>query len=61
LIEEFAGRRGMAFLGRVPFDPAFTHAMVQGRTIFEFDGPSDARPAVVGVWNNLFGYLEKAA
>ena len=61
LIEEFAGRRGMAFLGRVPFDPAFTRAMVQGRTIFEYDGPSDARPAVVGVWNNLFGYLEKVA
>ena len=60
-IEEFASRRGLAFLGRVPFDPAFTRAMVQGRTIFEYDGPSDARPAVVGVWNNLFGYLEKAA
>ena len=60
-IEEFAGRRGLAFLGRVPFDPAFTHAMVQGRTIFEYDGHSDAKPAVVGIWNNLFGYLEKAA
>lgn len=60
-IEEFAGRRGLAFLGRVPFDPAFTRAMVQGRTIFEYDGHSDAKPAVVGIWNNLFGYLEKAA
>ena len=60
-IEEFAGRHGMAFIGRVPLDPAFTHAMVQGRTIFEYDGHSDARAAVVGIWNNLFGYLEKAA
>lgn len=55
-IEEFAGRRGVTFLGRVPFDPAFTHAMVQGQTIFEYDGHSDARAAVVGVWNNLLGY-----
>lgn len=60
-IEEFAIRRGLAFLGRVPFDPAFTHAMVQGRTIFEYDGHSDARAAVFGIWNNLFGYLGKAA
>ena len=61
LIEEFAGRRGMAFLGCVPFDPAFTRAMVQGRTIFEYDGHSDARAAVVGVWNNLSSHLAKAA
>jgi MinD superfamily P-loop ATPase len=61
LIEEFAGRRAMAFLGRVPFDPAFTRAMVQGRTIFEYDGHSDARAAVVGVWNNLSSRLAKAA
>ncbi|MGB7919030.1 MAG: (4Fe-4S)-binding protein [Desulfobacterales bacterium] len=61
LIEEFAGRRAMAFLGRVPFDPAFTRAMVQGRTIFEYDGHSDARAAVVGVWNNLSRHLAKAA
>jgi MinD superfamily P-loop ATPase len=60
-IEEFTSRRGLAFLGRVPFDPAFTRAMVQERTIFEYDGPSDARAAVVGVWNNLFGYLGMAA
>jgi MinD superfamily P-loop ATPase len=60
-IEEFAGRRGLAFLGRVPFDPAFTHAMVQGRTIFEYDGHSDAKPAVVGIWNNLIGSLQMAA
>ena len=60
-IEEFAGRRGLAFLGRVPFDQAFTRAMVQGRTIFEYDGHSDARAAVVGVWNNLFDCLAKAA
>jgi Flp pilus assembly CpaE family ATPase len=51
----------LAFLGRVPFDPAFTHAMVQGRTIFEYDGHSDAKPAVVGIWNTLIGSLQKAA
>jgi MinD superfamily P-loop ATPase len=60
-IEEFAGRRGVAFLGRVPFDPAFTRAMVRGRTIFEYDGHSDARAAVVGIWNTLTGYLGMAA
>ncbi len=60
-IEEFAVRRGLAFLGRVPFDPAFIHAMVQGRTIFEYDGHSDARAAVFGIWKSLFDYLVKDA
>lgn len=60
-IEAFAARRKLAFLGAVPFDPAFTHAMVQGRTLFEYDGHSNAKPAVIRIWNNLCGHLAKTA
>ena len=37
-IEVFARERNVGVIGRVPFDPAFTMAMVQGKTIVEFDG-----------------------
>lgn len=35
-IEAFAESRGVAPMGRVPFDPIFVRAMVQGRTLFEY-------------------------
>ena len=60
-IEETAARNGLVFLGRIPFDPAFTRAMVQGRTIMEWDGPSEGRGAVVEVWQNLSRHLAQAA
>lgn len=52
-IEEYAKEKGLNFLGRVPFDPTFTKAMVQGLTIFEYDGNSDAAHAVRKIWLNI--------
>jgi MinD superfamily P-loop ATPase len=49
-IEEFVKEKGLSFLGRIPFDPAFTKAMVQGQTIFEYDGRSEAGQAVRQIW-----------
>lgn len=57
-IEDFAHRQKLRFLGRIPFDPAFTRAMVQGRTVFEHDGASDARPAVAGIWKKMVDGLD---
>lgn len=34
-IEEEAGRRGVASLGRIPYDSAFTEAQIKGRTLLE--------------------------
>lgn len=52
-IEAFARERDVAVLGRVPFDPAFTKAMVQGKTILEFDAQAKGSEAVKGLWGNL--------
>jgi MinD superfamily P-loop ATPase len=52
-IEEFAEKKNIAVIGRIPFDPVFTRAMVQGKTIFEFDGHSDGSKAVKKIWNNV--------
>jgi MinD superfamily P-loop ATPase len=52
-IEKFAKERNVKVIGRVPFDPAFTQAMVQGRTIVEFDGRSEGCKAVKGIWEEM--------
>ena len=57
-IEAFAKQRNIKVMGRVPFDPAFTWAMVQGKTIVEFDGSSEGCEAVKNIWKNLAQRLE---
>jgi MinD superfamily P-loop ATPase len=36
-ISHFCGERGYAFLGYLPFDPDFTRAQVEGKTIIEYN------------------------
>ena len=52
-IEDFAKERNISVIGRVPFDPSFTKAMVQGKTIVEFDSRSEGCRAVKDIWKNL--------
>ena len=52
-IETFARERNVTVMGRIPFDPVFTKAMVQGKTIFEFDDRSEGCKAVRGIWDNI--------
>jgi MinD superfamily P-loop ATPase len=52
-VEDFAIQKGVAFLGRIPFDPIFTKAMVQGQNIFEYDPGSEACRAVGQIWEKI--------
>ncbi|MGD9044206.1 MAG: P-loop NTPase [Desulfobacterales bacterium] len=52
-IENFAKDEGLSSLGRIPFDPVFTKAMVQGQTIFEYNNDSRAGHAVKEIWHTL--------
>ena len=52
-IEAFAKGEGLSCLGRIPFDPIFTEAMVQGQTIFEYNTESEAGLAIRRIWENL--------
>jgi MinD superfamily P-loop ATPase len=52
-IEEFARQRGIRVMGRIPFDPVFTKAMVQGKTILEYDRHSGGAEAVKKIWQEL--------
>ena len=52
-IEAFAREKNVGVLGRIPFDPAFTRAMVQGKTIVEYDSDSEGCKAVRDMWKDL--------
>ena len=54
-IELFAKNTNAAFLGRIPFDPAITKAIVQGQSVFELDAQSKAAQAVKAVWHKCLG------
>ena len=56
-IEGVAKERNLQILGRIPFDTVFTKAMVQGLTIFEYDGVSDACKRVKKTWEDLCNFI----
>ncbi len=53
VIENYAKEQGLSCLGRIPFDPGFTKAMIQAQTVFEYDGQSTAGAAIRGAWLRL--------
>jgi MinD superfamily P-loop ATPase len=57
VIEQYAKERGLPILGRIPFDPIFTKAMVQNQTIIEYDGGSQAAQALREIWQQLISSL----
>jgi len=52
-IEKYAAEKNIACLGRVPFDPIFTKAMIKAQTIFEYNTGSEAEKAVANIWQRL--------
>lgn len=53
VIEKMAGDTGLPMVGRVPFDPAFTRAMVQGRTLIEFEYQGAAGASLRQAWTAI--------
>jgi MinD superfamily P-loop ATPase len=57
-IEAVADEHDIRVLKRIPFDPTFTKAMVQGKTIVEFDGDSEGNRAVKKMWEEVKDFLD---
>jgi MinD superfamily P-loop ATPase len=53
LVEKKAREMNLKVLGRIPFDPVFTKAMVQGQTIFEYNTKSAPGKAVKDIWEKV--------
>jgi len=52
-IKQYAEEKNYAFVGAIPFDPAFTKAMVAGRTVIEYDNHTEAAAALRLVWQKV--------
>lgn len=55
-IAEFCRRNGMGLAGKIGFDPLFTAAMRQGRTVMDYPDSAPAR-AVTSIWEQLHRHL----
>jgi len=52
-IEDYSVKRNMHVIGRVPFDPIFTKAMIAGRNVLEYAPDSAAATAITKVWREI--------
>ncbi len=52
-IEKFADSANVAVVGKIPFDPVFTKAMIQAQTIFEYNNNSQVSIKVRQLWDNI--------
>jgi len=55
-IERSVTEMGSEFLGRIPFDKSFTSAVVQGKTVVEFNGSAGAQ-SVRDLWEKVASRL----
>ncbi|MGB3209760.1 MAG: 4Fe-4S binding protein [Desulforhopalus sp.] len=55
-IEAYGTERNMALLGRVPFDPVFTEAMIAGKNVLEHAPDSLAAVSVREVWKKIMAF-----
>ena len=53
IIEKMTQESGYPLVGRIPFDPLFTRAMVQGMPLPEFDGNGSACASLRQVWATI--------
>ncbi len=57
-IVQFCASRGYPFLGHLPFDPDFTRAQVEGKTIMEYDNKK-IHTLLNEVWEQLHAQIDK--
>jgi len=56
-IEKYAAANNMNCLGRIPFDPVFTKAMIEAQTVFEYSNGSPVNREISAIWQKIKKYL----
>ena len=56
-IESFAQERKIPVIGKIPFDPIFTKAMIHGKNVLEFDPDSHLSKVIRDIWENACSFL----
>ena len=57
-IEKFAEDKHLACLGRIPFDPMFTQAMIQAQTVIEYGNGSKINQEIKLIWQKIAQIVE---
>jgi len=57
-IEELAKEKNIQVIGRIPFNPVFTKAMVQGKNIFEFDSNNEITDILKQIWESVSNVMK---
>jgi len=52
-IEDLAEKNNITIVGKIPFDQTFTQAMIEAKTIFEYDKASQASIEVKKIWDKI--------
>lgn len=52
-IEQEVNRQHVKLVGRIPFNPVFVEAMVEGKNIFEYGKEPELLETVAGIWNRV--------
>lgn len=52
-IEEFCRRKGIEVVGKIPFDEGFIGALINGKSIVEYDPESEASKRIVEMWERI--------
>ena len=55
-VEAYALSRNMTLLGRIPFDPIFVKAMIEGQNVIEYAPESAVAGAIKEVWGKVMAF-----
>jgi len=56
-IERVCGKNRIEVLGKIPFNPVVTEAMVNGKSVVEYAPESDAAKEIVKIWRRILSAL----
>jgi MinD superfamily P-loop ATPase len=54
-------RKGIDVVGKIPFDPMVTEAMVAGKTVIEYSPNSEISKKIEEIWNKVLDTLNQSA
>jgi MinD-like ATPase involved in chromosome partitioning or flagellar assembly len=55
-VEAFGRAHNMVVLGRIPFDPIFTRAMIEGKNVLEYAPDSPVAASIKEVWKKIITF-----
>jgi MinD superfamily P-loop ATPase len=58
VVQRSAEKKQIPVFGRIPFEPIFTEAMIEGKNILEYNHQSEAGREVIRLWERIMGSPE---